>query len=271
VALPADGTGHNEAMLRTGPLAVAALALVAPCALASCSSSPGHRQSVRRTTTTTMAPTTTTSSSVTTTTITGGVAVPNVIGLKIDPARYILHAVGFGTVPLNAVCNKGTLASQSVVVSLSVPGHAPFYAVGATPLLPGTMRPKRSIVAITWSDCYPNGTSVPAVVGLKFLQATHDLHVVGLTWSCFSMDSDPAPTTTADPTTTTTAPPPSTSSSTTTTTTHPPTTHPPTTTTTTTTTTTKPPEPVILTQSPTAGAIVKASTTVTLTMHACPQ
>ncbi len=264
MALPADGTGHNEAMLRTGPLALAALALVAPCALASCSSSPGHQQAVRRTTTTTTAaPRTTTSSSVTTTTITGGVAVPNVIGLKIDPARYILHAVGFGTVPLNTVCSKGTLASQSVVASLSVPGHAPFYAVGATPLVPGTIRPKNSIVAITWSDCYPNGTSVPAVVGLKFLQATHDLHVVGLTWSCFSMDSDPATTTTtADPTTTTTAPPPSTSSSTTTTTTHPPTT---------TTTTTKPPEPVILTQSPTAGAIVKASTTVTLTMHACPQ
>ena len=247
-------------MHRRGPLALAALALVAPWALASCSSSPGHQQAVRRTTTTTTAPPTTTSSSVTTTTK-AEVAVPNVIGLKIDAARYILHAVGFGTVPLNTVCNKGTLVSQSVVAALSVPGHAPFYAVGATPLMPGDMRPKGSIVGITWSDCYPNGTSVPAVIGLKFLQATHDLHVVGLTWSCFSIDSDPTTTTT------TTAPPTSTSSSTT------PTTHPPTTTTTThppTTTTTERPN-VILTQSPTAGATVKASTTVTLTMHTCPQ
>jgi beta-lactam-binding protein with PASTA domain len=248
-------------MLRAGPTALIALALalVAPCALASCSSSPGRQQAVRQTSTTTAPPTTTTSSSVTTTTITGGVAVPNVIGLKIDPARYILHAVGFGTVPLNTVCSKGTLASQSVVASLSVPGHAPFYGVGATPLIPGTMRPKRSLVAITWSDCYPNGTSVPAVVGLKFIQATHHLHAVGLTWSCFSMNSDPA---TTDATAATTAPPPATSSSTAATTTRP---------TTTTTTTAKPPKPVILTQSPTAGAIVKASTTVTLTMHACPQ
>jgi hypothetical protein len=238
-------------MHRRGPLALVALALAAPCALASCSSSPGHRQAVRRTTTTTTAPPTTTSSSVTTTT--AGVAVPNVIGLKVDAARYILHAVGFRTVPLNTVCNKGPLVSQSVVAALSVPGHAPLYAVGAAPLMPGDMRPKGSFVAITWSECYPNGTSVPAVVGLKFLQATHDLHVVGLTWSCFSMDSDPTTTTT------TTAPPPSTSSSTTSTT------HPPTT-----TTTTKPPS-VILTQSPTAGATVKASTTVTLTMHTCPQ
>jgi hypothetical protein len=255
-------------MHRTGLLALVALALVAPCALASCSGSPGHRQAVHRTTTTTTAPPTTTSSSVTTTTM-AGMAVPSVIGLKIDPARYILHAVGFNTVPLNTACYKGTLASQSVVASLSLPGHAPFYAVGATPLLPGTIRPKGSTVAITWSDCYPNGTAVPAVVGLKFLQATHDLHVVGLTWSCFSVDSDTATTatTTTSTTTTTTAPPPSTSSSTATT-------HPPTTTTTThppTTTTTKPPKPVILTQSPTVGAIVKASTTVTLTMHSCPQ
>ena len=229
-----------------------ALALAVPCTLASCSGSPGHRQAVRRTTTTTTPPTTT-SSSVTTTK--AGVAVPNVIGLKVDAARYILHAVGFRTVPLNTVCSKGPLASQSVVAALSVPGHAPSYAVGATPLMPGDMRPKGSFVAITWSDCYPNGTSVPAVIGLKFLEATHDLHVVGLTWSCFSVDSDPTTTTT---TTTTTAPPPSTSS--TTSTTHPPTT----------TTTTKPPN-VILTQSPTAGATVKASTTVTLTMHTCPQ
>lgn len=231
-----------------------ALALAVPCALASCSSSPGHRQAVRRTTTTT-APPTTTSSSVTTTT--AGVAVPNVIGLKVDAARYILHAVGFRTLPLNTVCSKGPLVSQSVVAALSVPGHAPLYAVGATPLMPGDMRPKGSFVAITWSDCYPNGTSVPAVVGLKFLEATHDLHVVGLTWSCFSVDSDPTTTTTTT-TTSTTAPPPSTSS--TTSTTHPPTT----------TTTTKPPN-VILTQSPTAGATVKASTTVTLTMRTCPQ
>ena len=250
-------------MHRTGlpVLAVlAVLALVAPCAFASCSSSPGHQQTVRRTTTTTTTapPTTTSSSSSTTTTTTAGVAVPEVIGLKIAAARYILHAVGFDTVPLDTVCN-GPLAEQSVVASLSIPGHAPFYAVGATPLMPGTTRPKGSVVAITWSSCYPNGTSVPAVVGLKFLQATHALHVVGLTWSCFSVDSDTATTTTT--TTTTTAPPSSTSStsSSTTTTTHPQT-----------TTTTRPPA-VILTQSPTAGATVKASTTVTLTMHACPQ
>ncbi len=251
-------------MQRGGLLALAGLALVAPCVVASCSDSPSHHQAERRTTTTTTAPPTTTTTNVTTTTM-AGPAVPSVIGLKIDAARYILHAVGFNTVPLNTACNKGSLASQSVVAALSIPGHAPFYAVGATPLLPGTIRPKGSTVAITWSDCYPNGTSVPAVVGLKFFQATHDLHVVGLTWACFSVDSDTATTATTASTTTTTALPPSTSSSTATT--HPPTTtttHPPT------TTTTKPSN-VILTQSPTAGATVKASTSVTLTMHTCPQ
>jgi hypothetical protein len=47
------------------------------------------------------------------------VVVPNVIVEKILAARNELHGAAFRTVGLNVTCNKGTLASQSVVSSPS--------------------------------------------------------------------------------------------------------------------------------------------------------
>ena len=79
---------------------------------------------------------------------------PNVIGLKIAAAHTALRAVGLSTVALNTACNKGTLASQSVVSSLSLPGKAPDPRVGAVPLAPGTVVPPGTRVGITWSGCY---------------------------------------------------------------------------------------------------------------------
>ena len=90
-----------------------------------------------------------------------GITVPNVIGLKIAAARHALHAVGLPTVGLNLPCNKGTLASQSVVASLSVAGKPPNPAVGATPLKPGATVPPGTRVGITWSGCYGDRSVVP--------------------------------------------------------------------------------------------------------------
>jgi beta-lactam-binding protein with PASTA domain len=157
-------------------------------------------------------------------------------------------------VPLNAACNKGTLASQSVVASLSLPGKPPDVRVGALPLMPGTPLHKGARVGITWSDCYPKGSAVPLVTGLTFAHAVHLLHLAGLNWACYSVGT---PTTTTHPHATTTRP------STTTTTT-------------TATTTTTPPAPLtqpqtVLNQGTRAGTTVRAGSVVTLVMHHCPQ
>ena len=214
------GGGRLETRRRR--VAACATILVAACALASCSSSvaPERRAASKKTTTTT---TTTTTTLPTSTTLppAPGVAVPNVIGMKITPAHFYLRVAGFLTINSNPACSKGTLVSQSVVVSLSVPSKPP------VPLLPGAPRPKGSWVGITWSGCYPDGSVVPSVTGQTFGAAVHLLHLAGLTWACTSV----GPTTTTRPPTTTTTRPP------TTTTTRPPTTtttRPPTTTTTTT-------------------------------------
>ena len=53
-------------------------------------------------------------------------------------AHAALRAVGLPNVGLNIPCNKGTLASQSVVSSLSVAGKPPHPEVGAVPVSPGT-------------------------------------------------------------------------------------------------------------------------------------
>jgi beta-lactam-binding protein with PASTA domain len=229
--------------------AVGAGALVTACVLSSCGSSPtaGPRKavpsSIITTTTTTIAPTTSTSS---TTTTQPGVAVPNVIGLKIAAARTALRGAGFPTVGLNTPCNKGTLASQSVVASLSVPGKAPDPRVGAVPLNPGAAVPPGTRVAITWSGCYGNASAVPAVVGLTFPAARHALRAVGLTWACYSVGKA---------TTTTTAKAPTSSTSTTAAVT---------------TTTAKHPQ-TVLTQQPAAGTQLRPGAIVALTMHTCPQ
>jgi beta-lactam-binding protein with PASTA domain len=230
--------------------AVGAGALVAACALSSCGSSTttGQRKTVRSTSTTTTTTTTTTppSTSTSPTTTQPGVAVPNVIGLKIAAAHAALRGAGLPTVGLNAPCNKGTLASQSVVTSLSIPGKAPDPRVGAVPLLPGAMVPPGTRVGITWSGCYGNGSPVPAVVGLTFPEARHALRSVGLTWACYSAGK---------PTTTTTAKAPTSSTSTTAAVT---------------TTTAKHPQ-TVLTQSPAAGTQLRPGAIVALTMHTCPQ
>jgi hypothetical protein len=167
--------------------------------------------------------------------------------MKIALARYSLRAADLVTVPFDAACNMGTLASQSVVASLSVPGKPPDVRVGALPLVPGTTLPKGTQVGITWSGCYPNGTQVPLITGQTFAGAVHLLHLAGLKWACFSVA--------------------------TTITTHPPT--KPTTSSTggpTTSTTTQPRPPrTVLRQGTPAGTTVPARSVVHLVMHHCPQ
>jgi len=234
---PDVDTDHDGRMKARGRLTAAgAVALGAASALSSCSSSPTAHEAADTTTTTAASTSTSTSTTVGTTTR-PGVAVPNVIGLRITAARAALHAVGLPTVSLNLPCNRGTLASQSVVSSLSIPGTPPNPSLGAVPLSPGADVPPGTRVGITWSACYGNGSAVPAVVGLTFAAARHALHVAGLTWACYSVGK---------PTTTTMVP----SSS---------------------TTTTAKPAPTVLTQDPVAGTVLRPGATVRITMHACPQ
>jgi hypothetical protein len=231
--------------------------LVAAGGLASCGN-PNAPVAVRTTTTTTTSTTTTTLP--TTITPPQGVGVPDVLGMKIDLARFYLKTAGFATVPLNAPCSKQTLPSQSVVASLSVPGRPPNVTVGAQPLAPGTLLPRGARVGITWSDCFPAGTTVPPVTGHTFAGAVHLLHLAGLAWACYSVGG-PTTTTTQRTTTTTTRPvTTSTADPTTTTTTAPAA-----------ATTTAVRAATVLSQGTNAGAVVPAGSTVTLVMHHCPQ
>ncbi len=164
------------------------------------------------------------------------------IGLKIAAARAALRAAGFPSVSLNTPCNKGTLASQSVVASLATPGKAPDVRVGATPLSPGADAPAGARIGIMWSGCFGDASEVPAVVGLPFPAARQAIRGVGLTWACFSVGN--ATTTSTDAPTTTTAPE---------------------------TTTTVKVVQTVLSQAPAAHTVLHPGATVTLTMHRCPQ
>ena len=230
------------------------VAIVAVCVLSSCGSSPTAEQRNAGHTavsTTTVAPTSSTS------TTTPGVTVPNVIGAKIAAVHAALRAVGLPSVSLNTPCNKGSLASQSVASSLAIPGTAPDPHVGAVPLPPGAVVPPGTRIGITWSGCYGDTATVPAVVGLTFAAARHALHAVGLTWACYSVGKETTTTTTRAPTTTT-------SDSSTSSSAAPVTTAP-------VTTTTVKPRPTVLTQTPGAGTVLHPGTPVSLTMHTCPQ
>jgi beta-lactam-binding protein with PASTA domain len=230
--------------------------VVVACLLAACSSGPTESQNnaVRTILTTTTTPPTTATTTPAPTTTVAGVAVPNVVGQKIAAAHASLRTAGFTSVNLNTPCNKGTLASQSVVASLALPGKPPDPRVGAVPLNPGTALTPGTRVGIVWSGCYADATATPAVVGLTFPAARAALHGAGLNWSCFTVAKPPATTTTKPPKTTT-----STSDGTTTTTAPP------------TTTTTAKAAQTVLTQSPVAGTVLHPGATVTLTMHHCPQ
>jgi hypothetical protein len=231
---------------RGGRAALAALALGVglPAVLSSCGGGPSRSVLTTTTTTTTTTITTTTVAPSSTTTTEPGVVLPNVVGQKILAARNELHAAGFKTVGLNTPCNKGTLQSQSVVSSLAIPGKAPARAVGAVALAPGAALPAGTLIGINWSGCYGSGSTVPTVVGLAFGPARHALMQAGLTWACFSVGR-PATTTTRATATSTTLPP--------------------------STTETTRPKQTVLTQNPAPGAMVEPGTTVSLTMHACPQ
>jgi beta-lactam-binding protein with PASTA domain len=233
-------------------------ALVIPCLLAACSNAPGagQKKAERNTLSTTSSTTTTTTPPTATlppTTTQPGVVVPNVIGLKITAARNALRAAGFPSVSLNAPCNLGTVASQSVAASLSIPGKPPDVRVGAVPLSAGTDAPPGTRIGINWSGCYGDAAEVPAVVGLTFPAAHQALHAAGLVWACYSVGEPPTTTTTHAPRTTTT--------SDATTTTAPETT----------TTVKVKAVQTVLTQSPAAHTVLHPGATVTLTMHRCPQ
>jgi hypothetical protein len=238
------------------PLGIAAL--VTACLLTSCGGAPiaAQKKAIRNiltttssTTTTTTPPTTTTAPSTTTQ---PGVVVPNVIGLKITAAHAALRTAGFPSVSLNAPCNKGTVASQSVVASLSIPGKPPDVRVGAVPLSAGADAPPGTRVGINWSGCYGDAAEVPAVVGLTLPAARQAIHGAGLAWACYSIGEPPTTTTTHAPRTTST-------------------TGAPTTTTAPETTTAVKVVQTVLTQSPAAQTVVHPGATVTLTMHRCPQ
>lgn len=196
------------------------------------------------------------------------VAVPNIIGLKIATAHRALRDTGFGALSFNPSCNKGTLASQSVVVSIALPG-TPVPTLGATLLEPGAMVPRGSTIGLTWSGCYGAGSIVPSVVGKTFATARRAITMAGLTWACFSVGTPRPSTTTSQPRpTTSTAAPSSTTSAPSSTTTS--------TSATTTTSmvraTTAAARPgTVLSEVPAAGGLQRPGTIVTLTMHHCPQ
>jgi hypothetical protein len=196
------------------------------------------------------------------TTLPQGVGIPDVVGMKINLARFYLKTAGFATVSLNAPCSKGTLPSQSVVASLSVPGRPPDVTVGAQPLVPGTLLAKGARVGIAWSGCYPAGTAVPSVTGHAFAGAVHLLHLAGLNWACYSVGGPTTTTTTTHPTTTTTTRPVTTSTAgpTTSTTTAP-----------TAATTAAARSTTVLSQGTKPGTIVQAGVVVALVMRQCPQ
>jgi beta-lactam-binding protein with PASTA domain len=161
------------------------IGLVGTGTLAGCTNPPTPQQKAGPTTTTALPATTTTAPP--TTTSRPGVVVPNVIGLKIAAARWDLAAVGLHPMGLNVPCNKGTLASQSVVSALAIPGRPPDVRVGIVPLSPGTQVAPGTRVGITWSGCFGGSTTAPGVVGLTFGAAVHTLHAAGLTWACYSV------------------------------------------------------------------------------------
>ena len=237
-------------------VALVGTALVTAGLLTSCGNGPtaAQKKAIRDILTTTTTPPTTSTSSSTTTTQ-PGVVVPNVIGLKIAASRVALRAAGFPTVSLNTPCNKGTLASQSVVASLAIPGNPPDVRVGAVPVNAGAAVPVGTRIGINWSGCYGDASEVSAIVGLPFPAARQAIHGVGLTWACFSVGTGGATTTTHAPKTT----PTSTSDASTTTTEVPD------------TTTTVKVVQTVLTQSPAAHTVLHPGATVTLTMHHCPQ
>ncbi len=236
--------------------ATGAAGVLASYLLASCGNSPtaGHKAASNSTLDTTAKTTTTTttttvpptSSTVATTTTAPGIPVPNVIGLKIAAAHSALRGVGLHSVELNVPCNRGTLASQSVVASLSIAGEPPNASVGAVPVSPGADVPSGTRIGITWSGCYGTETIVPVVVGLTYSAGRHALTSAGLTWACFSVGA-PATTTTTTTTTDTTAG----AAVTTTTVKH----HPQT----------------VLSQNPPPGIVLKPGATVSFTMPTCPQ
>jgi beta-lactam-binding protein with PASTA domain len=248
-AAPGPSTNNDGAVHVGGRVAaLGAATLVAACLLTSCSGgSPtaapkrAARGIVSTTTTTTAAAPTSTAVTAPTTTR-PQIAVPNVIGLKIAAARAALRAAGLASVSLNLPCNQGTLASQSVVSSLAIPGAAPDVRVGAVPLNPGATVTTGTPIGVTWSGCFGDTATVPAVTGLTFAAAKHVLHAVGLTWACYSVDV--ATTTTSRASTTS---------------------HPAV------TTTTVKAAPTVVLQTPAAGTVLHPGATVSLTMHRCPQ
>jgi hypothetical protein len=258
--------------------------LVAGCVLGACATTPakpdnleakGGATTTSTTTSTTLPEITVPTTASTHPTTPASVVVPNVIGLTPNETRLVLRSLGFAVVPLNTPCHRGTTASQSVVTSLSVPGPGRDPRVGATPLAPGTARPPRSPIGVTWSGCYPHGTIVPEVTGLTFDKAVHRLHLAGLAWACFSVSPERSPhSTTASSTTGAPASKSSTvnngaaNSNAKSATPHR-------TTSSTSTSTTvagqAPHVPTVLSQSMKPGTMLKAHTAVDFTMHHCPQ
>jgi beta-lactam-binding protein with PASTA domain len=246
-------SGHDDRMHRWRRPTAAGVGVFLAVVLASCSASPTgdqRRGADRSSTRPTVTAITTTPTSATTPTE-PGIAIPNIIGLKIAAARAALRGAGLRNQGLNRPCNKGTLLSQSVVDSLALPGKDPIAPdVGAVPVAPGTKVAPGSRIGIIWSGCYGDAVVVPDVVGLSFGAAKRAIVATGLTWACYSVGK--STTTTSDIT--------STSITSTTAATSLPSPAP-----------TNTPRGIVLTQNPQAGGTVRPGATIALTMRACPQ
>jgi beta-lactam-binding protein with PASTA domain len=188
-----------------------------------------------------------------------GVAVPDVLGQKIAAARLALHDAGLRPVNLNTPCHKGTLASQSVVDALALPGKKPAPATASTPIQPGDRVPVHARVGITWSGCYGDVAVVPDVVGQTFDRATHAIDDAGLTWACYSIKTPAGSTSTTLPS----AAAPSGATT--------PTTAAPTTPNNLSPTAPQTKAGVVRSQDPHPGGQLRPGATVVLTMHTCPQ
>jgi hypothetical protein len=230
---------------RTVRVTLGAGMIAVTCALSSCGdSSAPHRPAAHHATTTSSTTTTTGPVPVPSvpTTTRPLVAVPNVIGLRIGAARIALRGADLGSISVNTACNEGTLASQSVVVSMVLPG-SPAPRLGATPILPGAMVPRGSTIGLTWSGCYGTGAVVPDVVGQPFAAARRTLEKAGLAWACYSLVKPRTPSTSTASTSTAS----------------------------TSTTTTVAPAGIVLRQLPVPGGVQHPGAIVSLTMVRCPQ
>jgi beta-lactam-binding protein with PASTA domain len=106
------------------------------------------------------------------------VVMPQLIGLH---QRDLKAAAGgnFRYHSMNAECSNGTVPSESVVAAVQL--YQP-----AGPATSGQMIPKGSVIGLTWSGCWPNGTTVPSELGQPWNSGNEAVRMAGLKVNCVS-------------------------------------------------------------------------------------